>query len=89
MRGETVIYTPNSGEIPLPTFFLPDDLIAIEADAFIGIDAEAVLIPESVTAISGDPFAGSRVRYIYGYVGSAAEAFAQGRYTFVPVEETD
>lgn len=89
MRGDTVIYTPNPDEMPLPTLFLPHDLITIEDDAFNGIAAEAVLIPETVTTINGDPFADSSVRYIYGYVGSAAEDFAQGRYTFVPVEDTD
>ena len=89
LRGGEVIYAPAGEEAPLPTFFLPYGLQVIEEDAFAGIAAAAVLIPESVETIVGDPFVGSQVRYIYGHPGTAAEAFAQGRYIFVPIGESD
>ena len=76
--------------VPSPTFTLPAGLTSIEAEAFSGIAAEAVLIPDTVTAIEGDPFAGSRVKFIYGAPGSAAETFANGNgYLFVPVPVGD
>ena len=91
VRGGTVIYAGSSEpvdvDIPLPTFFVPYGMSTIEEDAFNGIAAEAVFIPETVTAIDGDPFADGHVRYIYGRAGSAAEAFARGKYTFVPVKD--
>ena len=89
LRNGQVIYQPEGSSTPLPTFFLPYGLTAIESDAFRGIAAEAVLIPASVTSISGDPFAGSNVQYIYGYPGTAAEELAAGRYTFIPVGQGD
>ena len=70
----------------LPDFTLPAELTTIEADAFSGISAIAVLIPRGVTSIEGNPFDGSSVRYIYGVSGSVAETFATTYgYTFVPV----
>ena len=68
---------------------LPAGLTAIEDEAFAGASAEAVVIPNSVTVISGDPFAGSQVRYIYGYAGSEAQAFTENHpaYTFVPIDD--
>lgn len=70
-------------------FILPAGLTTIEADAFQNIAAVSVQIPASVTGISGNPFAGSAVRYIYGVPGSAAETFANtyDGYTFVPITE--
>ena len=71
-----------------PDFKLPSGLTAIEAYAFQGIAAEAVLIPASVTAIEGNPFALSQVQYIFGTPGTAAETFANSNgYTFMPVGE--
>ncbi|MBR4502233.1 MAG: InlB B-repeat-containing protein [Clostridia bacterium] len=65
---------------------LPDMLTGIEDQAFSGVAAEAVIIPDTVNSISGDPFEGSGVRYIYGSPGSEAQAFAASYgYTFVPV----
>ena len=73
---------------PEPTFFLPAGLTTIESEAFSGISAVAVMIPDTVTSISGNPFAGSDVRFIYGTPGSPAQAFANTYgYTFVPVAE--
>lgn len=77
----------NAGD-PEPTFFLPAGLTAIEAEAFSGISAQAVVIPKSVTSISGNPFAGSSVTTIYGYAGSAAKTLATTySYTFVTIDD--
>ena len=79
----------NAGD-PEPTFFLPADLTAIEADAFYGISAQAVVIPKSVTSISGNPFAGSAVQYIYGFPGTAAETLARNypaQFTFIAMTD--
>ena len=73
-----------------PDFFLPASLAAIEADAFHGIDAVAVVIPVTVTAIDGNPFADSAVRYIFGYAGSAAQSLAEAwpdQFTFVQIDD--
>ena len=65
---------------------LPAALTTIEADAFRGISASSVFIPNSVTNIQGNPFAGSQVTTICGYKGSAAQTFAKKYgYTFVSV----
>ena len=60
-----------------PTLTLPAGLTAIEAEAFAGTLAEAVVIPETVTDIDPTAFDGSAVVYIYGEPGSAAEDFAR------------
>lgn len=79
----------NAGD-PEPTFFLPAALTAIEADAFSGVAAQAVVIPKNIQSISGDPFEGSAVRYIYGFPGTAAETLARNypaRYTFISLTD--
>ncbi len=81
--GGTVIWIA----IDAPDFFLPAALTAIEADAFTGIAAKGVVIPQSVTDIGGDPFAGSGVTTVYGFPGSAAESLASlGGYAFYPID---
>ena len=73
---------------PEPDLVLPADLETIEEEAFIGVAAETVLIPDTVTTIIGDPFAGSKVTLIFGYAGSAAQTFAEEYgYGFVAVTE--
>lgn len=64
-------------------------LTTLEAEAFSGIAAEAVIIPATVTAISGNPFSGSSVEYVFGYIGSAAETLADTTesLTFVPIDD--
>ena len=74
---------------PAPGFFLPADLTDIESEAFSGITAQAVVIPKNIQSISGNPFAGSSVRYIYGFPGTAAETLAQSylQFNFVPLTD--
>ena len=70
-----------------PDFFLPEDLTRIETEAFTGIEAQAVIIPECVTAFEGNPFANSGLLTVYGYPGSAAEDWAADYgYMFVPID---
>lgn len=78
-------------EAPEPSFTLPAFLTSIEEEAFSGISAEAVLIPQAVTSISGNPFAESAVEFIYGYEGSAAQALADAypdQFIFIPIDDT-
>ena len=76
--------------VPAPAGILklPAALTEIDADAFQGIAAEAVIIPPTVTSINGNPFAGSSVQYIYGYPGSAAETLARNNsFIFVTIDD--
>ncbi|MBQ1312038.1 MAG: InlB B-repeat-containing protein [Blautia sp.] len=67
---------------------LPAALTDIESEAFSGIPAKAVIVPDSVTAIAYDAFRLSGVEYIYGFPGSAAETFADTYdYIFVPIDD--
>jgi hypothetical protein len=89
--GNDVLYVSKGMRIeagdPAPTFTLPAAMTTIEAEAFSGIAAEAVLIPAGVTSITGDPFSGSSVRYIYGST-DLVRNFAQANgYIFVPVRD--
>ena len=48
-----------------------------------------VMTAQTVTVISGNPFAGSSVLVVFGYSGTAAETFAgQYGYMFVSLNST-
>ena len=84
--------TPCGFELlaPAPDFFLPAALTDIESEAFSGIAAQAVVIPKNIRSISGNPFAGSAVQYIYGFPGTMAETLAQNypaQFTFLPLTD--
>ncbi len=67
---------------------LPDRTRTIESEAFRGIPAGAVIVPRTVNSIAHDAFAGSGIRYVYGYPGTRAETFADAYgYTFVPIDD--
>ncbi len=71
-----------------PEFCLPVSLTTIGEDAFVGIAAQSVAIPNGVEEISGNPFSDSSVTMIYGCPGSAAETLANTYgYTFISVDE--
>ena len=73
---------------PACTLNLPAMLTEIEDGAFSGIAAETVVIPETVTDISGNPFEGSRVTVICGSPDSAAQTLAETYgYTFVMIDD--
>ena len=60
----------------------------MESEAFSGVAAQAVIVPENTVHIAYDAFSGSDVEYIYGYAGTAAEAFADAYdFTFVPIDD--
>ena len=70
-------------------FIFPNHLTAIGSEAFSKVDAWSVVIPQTVTAITGNPFAGSSVLVVFGYSGTAAETFAGSYgYLFVPLDGT-
>ena len=72
---------------PATRLVLPENLAAIGAEAFIGTDAIAVVIPPSVNEIDGNPF-GSGVWFIYGQPGSYAESYARDNgFTFFPITD--
>ena len=71
-----------------PAFFLPASLIELSEDTFAGVKSKVVIIPKTVTSISGDPFAGSGLLYVYGYEDSAAQAFAaEYGYSFLTIDD--
>ena len=75
-------------DAPDPDFFLPASLTAIPKEAFARTNARAVVIPKSVTSISGNPFAGSGLQAVYGYNDSAAKTFADKYgYYFVTIDD--
>ena len=68
---------------------LPESLQEIGSEAFTDVKALSVVIPQTVTRISGNPFAGSSVLVVFGYSGTAAETFAnQYGYMFVSLNST-
>lgn len=68
---------------PEPDLFLPAALTTIESEAFAGIAAHVVVIPATVTSISGNPFAGSGVTTICGYDDTWRSWAENNGYVFV------
>lgn len=65
---------------------LPGSLTTIESEAFVSIDAEAVIIPASVKSIARDAFDGGIT--VIGEPGSEAETFASERkLAFIPLSD--
>ena len=54
---------------------LPADLTTIGPEAFVGVGADAVYIPQGVTSIAADAFDDGIT--IYGVSGSYAQTYAQ------------
>ena len=75
--------------IPEPAGFLnlPAALTTVEADAFHGVSAEAAIIPKTVTAMEGNPFAGGSVQYIYGFNRTAQEFASANNYAFILIDD--
>ena len=48
------------------TLVLPASLTTIDEQAFMDIDAEYVIIPDTVSGIANDAFEGSKVRMLFG-----------------------
>ena len=65
---------------------LPAGLTEIGVDAFVGTAAEAVVIPESVVTIEGNPFASGSVRYIFGFGGAAKTMTETYDYRWVLID---
>ena len=64
---------------------LPDTLTSIEAQAFAGTAADAVVIPDTVVSISPDAFDGV---VLYGRAGGYAESYAAANgKAFIPITD--
>ncbi len=64
---------------------IPAETQRIESMAFAGVSADAVILPETVTDIAADAFAGSRVRFICGCADTYAERYADANgFIFIP-----
>lgn len=79
-------FTPE----PAGILKLPAAVRSIESEAFAGIDAEAVVIPQTVNDIAESAFDNSNLQYVYGYPVSAAENFAARHpfLTFIPIDDS-
>ena len=72
----------------LSTVTLPDGLTTIKSDAFGYCDSlRSIIIPQSVTTINQYAFRNNDALTVFGYLGSAAETFAEKRgYDFVALD---
>lgn len=72
----------------LSTVTLPDGLTTIKSDAFGYCDSlRSIIIPQSVTTINQYAFRNNDALTVCGYLGSAAETFAEKRgYDFVALD---
>ena len=71
------IINPDFSAYYLPVeAVLPENLTALEAEAFADSSFHTVYIPASVTSIAPDAFSGSEVLIINGVTGSFAEEYA-------------
>jgi len=70
----------------LNQLILPSNLKTIESEAFVGIMAESVVIPGSVSFIDDDAFAGSGIKAIYGTSDYAYEYAAEHGFEFKMME---
>ena len=67
-------------------FRVPDGVVSIESEAFSSLDADSVFIPKTVKYLSDDAFP-DKVTSVYGYMGSAAEHYAESNgIAFFPVD---
>lgn len=65
---------------------LPRALTAVETEAFLSTNADAVVIPATVTSIGNNAF--NTDIAIYGYSGTAAETYAvKNNMTFIPLTD--
>ena len=64
---------------------LPKSLTTIEEEAFVNVNADAVVIPKTVSTIENNAFGDVA---IYGYVGTEAETYAiKNNMTFIPLTD--
>lgn len=73
--SERVSFTVTTNPEPVQMLRLPADLTTIGPEAFVGVGADAVYIPQGVTSIAADAFDDGIT--IYGVSGSYAQTYAQ------------
>ena len=72
-----IFLSPASGFAAEGLFRVPDFIKEIESEAFLGVDVSGgVFIPGNCTSIAPDAFSNPETLDIYGFSGSAAEAYA-------------
>lgn len=72
-----IFLSPASGFAAEGLFRVPDFIKEIESEAFWGVDVSGgVFIPGNCTSIAPDAFSNPETLDIYGFSGSAAEAYA-------------
>ena len=84
--SERVSFTVTTNPEPVQMLRLPADLTTIGPEAFVGVGADAVYIPQGVTSIAADAFDDGIT--IYGVSGSYAQTYAQTNgFPFVEADE--
>ncbi|MBQ9288941.1 MAG: hypothetical protein IJ210_02400 [Clostridia bacterium] len=81
--SERVSLTVTGTPEPVSVLHLPSDLTTIGPEAFVGVGADAVYIPQGVTSIAANAFDAGIT--IYGMHGSYAQIYAQ-TYGFAFIE---
>ena len=75
-------------DVPRAFLRLPSATERLESEAFAGVSAEAVVLPDALKEIAPDAFANSDVRLIYGHANTLAETYAAANgYVFVPIQD--
>ena len=75
-------------DVPRAFLKLPSATERLESEAFAGVSAEAVILPDALKEIAPDVFANSDVRFIYGHANTLAETYAAANgYVFVPIQD--
>lgn len=89
VTADMTLYASWAYPAPAGVLKLPAILTSIEDQAFAGVGAEGVIIPDSVNFIPDSAFEGSGVLYVFGFPGSAAETFALSHPSliFVPIDQ--
>ena len=73
-------------DVPRAFLKLPSATECLESEAFSGVSAEAVVLPDTLKEIAPDTFANSNVRFIYGHANTLAETYAADNgFIFVPI----
>ena len=89
VTDDLTLYASWAYPAPAGILKLPAGLTVIEDRAFAGVGAEGVILRDTVSVIAGSAFEGSQIRYIFGFDGSEADAFAQSHpsFVFVPIDQ--
>ena len=77
-------------DVPRTFLKLPAETQRIESEAFAGVSAEAVILPDALKKIAQDAFDNSAVRFNYGHANTMAEAYAYASANgliYIPIQD--